>query len=151
MIAFALTAALAVGAAPLPQAEDQWIYRDGLSSGPVASFLGWNYRSVLIRAACEQNVLLIEYFPGSGVAETDPPMTLYLDEAPFELRTSTTRDGDGLALQGRVPVTPQLLSVMASARHIMLGVTEPSADLDEPWHLGTAQPLQRIARHCIGF
>ena len=82
----ALTCALALFLATPAMAQEvidhpQWIYRDIDGAEQAAAvFLSWDYRSVIVRATCEEDGRLrIEYFSGVSSVAAEP-MTLIVDE-----------------------------------------------------------------------
>jgi hypothetical protein len=111
---------------------------------PTAIFLSWDYSSVVFRATCDtaRKELVLVYF---GDEET----TLSAGE-PMAIRGSRTvelqtRLIDG-RLEGRVKVTPDTLRAWSGSAQ--LEIDAPNA-MGEPWYVGQAGPLRRLARLCL--
>ena len=126
--------------------EPQWIYRDPEgSAGPVASFLSWNYRAVVLSASCQAGgTLMIEYFPDVSSVSADPPLLLIVDDLEAPMATTLENSG-ALTMVGRIPVDDEVRSVVAAGEYFQLDAPNEQG---EPWHLGASEPLQRVVASC---
>ena len=147
----ALTCALALFLATPAMAQEvidhpQWIYRDIDGAEQAAAvFLSWDYRSVIVRATCEEGGRLrIEYFSGVSSVAAEP-MTLIVDERATPMDTTLDTAGERPALVGRAPATAELAFALRHAVDVQLDAPN---EMNEPWYLGRAEPLARIVSQC---
>ncbi|RZJ04381.1 MAG: hypothetical protein EON89_07995 [Brevundimonas sp.] len=127
--------------------DPQWIYRDiDGTERAAAIFLSWDYRSVIVRAICEEEEgrLRLEYFPGAFPADAEP-LVLIVDDVAMPMETTQETSGDPLALVGRLPATPALAEALQHAVDVRLDAPN---EMGEPWYLERAEPLSRIATWC---
>src|SRR5690606_7309568 len=100
MLITAMTAALTLTAAPVDERSAQWVTHDVSGEGPVASFLNWNFTSVITRAHCAGGQITFQYFydfPGSPapgqrvlavtIDNTDYALTPSVDEMDRQVYT----------------------------------------------------------------
>lgn len=134
-------AAKAAPASPSAR-EQQWIYRSTLADGsplPTAVFLSWNYDAVIFSATCDRakRELVLRYLVPTGLTKGDTSLEI----GSVELRTM--RDGE--FLEGRSAVTPPLQAILDSPADIVIDAPN---DMGEPFYVGHAEPLRRIALDC---
>jgi hypothetical protein len=129
---------LALGAAMQAVTDAQWATGRIQDRDPVASFLSWDYSSVILRAGCRGQEVVITYY-GDQVVPHDPPETvLIVDDAVFKMRRTGPAeyvlDADGVAglQQGR-----------------WVEFDAPN-EMGEPWYLGEAHALKNLAAVCSG-
>jgi hypothetical protein len=126
--------------------EDQWIFRQELGDGslqPSAVFLASDYSAVLFRATCDpaRHELVLDYF-GDGEVRLSARNTMTLRRASsIPLRTRLINGH----LEGRVKATRELLRVLSEPGELQIDA--PNAE-EEPWYVGVAEPLLRVARDC---
>lgn len=129
--------------APIADAkDDQWLYRDLSGEGPVASFLSWNYSTVITRAHCANGQVALEYFHDASESPTlaERPPTLLIDEVAFKLTPSTDRRSRQvytLSADGK--------AALRRARNVDLDAPN---EMDEPWYMGRAGALVQLAERC---
>jgi hypothetical protein len=124
--------------------DDQWIFRQTLGSGsdkPTAIFLSWEYSAVLFRATCDRSThdIVLEYFGDGAIplAASDK-LGIYGTEAAM-LDTQLING----VLEGRVSAD-LFLAISGVAE---LEIDAPN-EMGEPWYVGRAEPLRRLARLC---
>src|SRR5690606_7957746 len=135
MLLAAMTAALTLTAAPVDERSAQWVTHDVSGEGPVASFLNWNFTSVITRAHCAGGQITFQYFydvpapPGPGdrglamtTDSTDYALTPSVDEMDRQVYT--------LSLGGK--------AALRQARNVDLDAPN---EADEPWYLGQSAAL----------
>lgn len=126
--------------------QPQWIYRDPESDeGSVAVFLDWRYASVLFRVGCDAGQLIVRHYPKNG-ASAEPPMILFIDEASHPLATDVVIEDSDLVQIGRIAATSELSAALAAADQIAVEAAEN--EMGEPWYLGRAEALRRVAADC---
>ena len=110
---------------------------------PSAVFLSYDYSAVLFRVTCDADhrELVVEYY-GDG----EVPLSA---EQPITLRKASsvrlkTRMAAG-HLEGRTKIAGELRRMMSEPGD--LEIDAPNA-MDEPWRVGRAEPLFRVARAC---
>lgn len=134
--------------------EGQWVYRDVRGDGNIghfAMFLSWDYSTVLFRASCDQGQLVLDYYGGNGADEPDlRPITLTRAEARDERSAkSVSVKGKPGAYTARYTVDGTLLNVLKPTNsEIMIDAPMAKDDLAEPWYVGDAEPLYRVAQAC---
>ncbi len=144
----------------------QWIYRDKLGSGsekPSAAFLSWNYASVILLATCKADNngntgkagnggITLHYFP-------DPP-TVKLDKdgyyLPAKFADFSFSRGDTTVMfpatvkqqsvRGDINVTARLLALLKPGKDDL--EIYANNEMGEPWYVGQAEPLYRLALVC---
>ncbi|WP_292224408.1 hypothetical protein [Brevundimonas sp.] len=132
MTLIALLAAAQVGNEP------QWITGRIQDRDPVASFLTWDFSSVILRATCRNREVIIDYYGDDVVPRDAPKTTLFVDGAAFEMR--------------RTDVAQYLMDatgIAALQRGMAVEFDAPN-EMDEPWYLGEARPLKTLAAICSG-
>ena len=118
--------------------EAQWVTGRIQDRDPVASFLTWDFSSVILRATCKNGEVIVDYY-GDNVVPRDAAKTaLFVDGSAFEMRRTGVAeyaiDAAGIAaLQGGQQVE-----------------FDASNEMDEPWHLGQARALKTLAATCSG-
>ena len=148
-LAASILAVLAVGIASPAAAhrDDQWVFRrewgDG-SSRTSAVFLSWDYSVVLFRATCDhaRHELVLDYY-GDGELPLSADMGLAVSgssRAQFRTRLIDGR------LEGRMNVNRATLRAFSGSRD--LEIDAPN-EMGEPWYVGKAAPLRRLARLCL--
>ena len=142
-----VAAALALAAAGPNDRSEQWIYRDvGGSVGPVATFLSWDYSTVILRAFCDAGRVAIDYAPPEALRMTGslPSLVLLTDEAEFRLEVEWLPDG---RLRGSIDPSPRLVSELTRGSELML---DAPSETEEPWYLGNPEALARVSADCAG-
>ncbi|MGX1746987.1 MULTISPECIES: hypothetical protein [unclassified Brevundimonas] len=142
MLLAAMTAALILTTAPVDERSAQWVTHDVSGEGPVASFLNWNYTSVITRAHCAGGQITFQYFydfpgsPGPGervlavtIDNTDYALTPSVDEMDRQVYT----------------LSPEGKAALRQARNVDLDAPN---EADEPWYLGRSAALVNLARRC---
>jgi hypothetical protein len=148
-IAIALAFGVPFGASA---AEAQWIYVASGPRGPTAIFLDFTLSAVILRFDCDlrrRELVLI----APDTASLKGPHELGLDTgdgaAVIAMKSSRLGDGEQStardALVGRVRVSRMLAERVLRSRYF--DVIAPN-DMDEPWHVGRAEPLRRIVQFC---
>ncbi|MEE9434613.1 MAG: hypothetical protein V3V15_10285 [Sphingorhabdus sp.] len=166
-----LALAILVTAAPMlaegkSDRDLQWIYRDKLGSGsesPSAAFLSWNYASVILLATCKADEhggdgkagnggITLHYFP-------DPP-TVKIDKDGYYLPAkfpdfSFSRGGTTVrfpatvkkqSVRGDLNVTARLLALLKPGKDDL--EIYAAMEMGDPWYVGQAEPLYRLALTC---
>lgn len=140
---------LALLAAPAQAADSQWMLtqqRVGQTLRPVAVFLDWNHGSVLFRISCEADsaVLVVRHYVDGREVKLrgHEQMALVRGAATLPLQTVPASRG----LEGRIALTPSVLATLSAPGEMQIDA--PNALL-EPWHVGRAEPLVRIAELCL--
>lgn len=143
---------------PLEARAMQWLYREHSGAGqraPTAIFLSYEYSSVIFRATCGETpgTLELRYFPGLGIGSRDaigtlridrlPPIILARGERAITLRTNAEED----FIVGQVVIDPPLLDLLRPTGNHELMI-ETINEMDEPFYVGDAEPLYRLARIC---
>jgi hypothetical protein len=144
----------------------QWIYRDRHGDGsasPSAIFLSWNYSSVILRAECTgdeygnsgkggSGSITLRYYPSPPVISYDEN-GMYKDQPfdPFsfsrgELNTEFAAKIEPQAVTGTIDVTPKLLKILKPGNQPL--EIEAANEMEEPWYVGQAEPLYRLALVC---
>jgi hypothetical protein len=144
----------------------QWIYRDKHGDGtasPSAIFLSWNYSSVILRAECTgdeygnagkagSGSITLRYYPSPPVISYDEN-GMYKDQPfdPFsfsrgELNTEFAATVGPQAVVGHIDVTPKLLKILKPGEQPL--EIEATNEMEEPWYVGQAEPLYRLALAC---
>ena len=164
-LAILITAAPMLAEAQVDHSR-QWIYRDKLGSGkesPQAAFLSWNYASVILLFGCSEDEygnsgkagnggITLHYFP-------DPP-TVKLDKDGYYLPAkfpdfSFSRGGTTVMFPATVKKQSVRGDINVSAR--LLALLKPGKDdleiyadneMGEPWYVGQAEALYRLALVC---
>ncbi len=152
----------------------QWIFRDrhGDGSGsPTAVFLSWNYAEVILKAECKADEfgnpgkagnggISLYYYPGSIMLNNDTNGTengsgkAADGERPFEpfafSRSNRSISFPATVIRqvvvGHIAVTPKLLSILKPGTDDL--EIEAANEMDEPWYVGQAEPLYRLAQTC---
>jgi len=141
MLITAMTAAIAL-TAPADGKSDQWLARDVSGEGPVASFLNWNYASVITRAHCTNGRVALQYF--YTFPETPLPaeasLALMIDDSPYPLAHSVD-DFDRQVYT----LSPEGKAALRQARNVDLDAPNEAG---EPWYLGEAAALVDLAKRC---
>ncbi len=122
--------------------DDQWISREVSGEGTVASFLSWNYTSVIARAHCDDGRMTFQYFydaPDSPTLTERPP-TLLVDDVPYQLAPSIDRMSRQV-----YTLSPAGTVALTNAGNVDL---EAPNEMDEPWYMGPAAALVRLAGNC---
>ncbi len=156
----------AIAATETGNRDQQWIFRqrhgDGTAS-PTAIFLSWNYANVLMKAECRTDKfgnpgragnggMSFHYYPGSQILAQDEAGRII--DQPFE-PFIYTRGKDSVSFPAKVgasavtanfDITPKVLSILKPAQND-LEITATN-EMDEPWHVGQAEPLYRLAQAC---
>lgn len=135
-----LTSAIA-HAVPTDGREQQWktITPVGQHS-PTAIFLSWDGTEVVFTARCDSSSkeIVIRYNLQAN-APFDPARPLAIGDVDFR----TTKTGE--VLEGRSRLTSPLKRVLNSRSEIQI---QAPNDMDEPWYVGIAEPLRRVALAC---
>jgi hypothetical protein len=146
--------------------EQQWIYREKHGDGtlsPTAIFLSWNYASVIIRAECQvdhygnpgkagNGGITMHYYPGAPIVTLDEYGGY--KEGPFQpfvfsrggKSVETPAAVTSSAVTGNIAVTPELLNILKPGKEDL--EIEATNEMDEPWYVGQAEPLYRLAQAC---
>ena len=135
-----LTSAIA-HTAPTDAREQQWktITPVGQHS-PTAVFLSWDGSEVVFTVRCDSSTkeIVIRYTLQAS-APFDPAYPIAIGDVAFR----TTKTGE--VLEGRSQLTSHLKSALNS--HSEIQIQAPN-DMDEPWYVGIAGPLRRVALAC---
>ncbi|WP_313575806.1 hypothetical protein [Brevundimonas sp.] len=142
MLIAAMTAALTLTAASADERSAQWVTHDVSGEGPVASFLNWNFTSVITRAHCADGRVAFQYFydfPGSpGPGERVLAVTI--DNTDYAL-TPSVDDMDRQVYT----LSPEGQAALKQARNVDFHAPN---EADEPWYLGRSAALTALARRC---
>ena len=139
MLIAAMTAALTLTA---DERSAQWVTHDISGEGTVASFLNWNFTSVITRAHCAGDQVTFQYFydfPGSP-APAARALALTVDGADYRLTPSV----DDMNRQVYT-LSPEGKAALKQARNVDLDAPN---EADEPWYLGQSAALVNLARRC---
>ena len=127
--------------------ERQWVYRPVLGDGrhqPTAAFLSWDYSEVIFTASCDRRTgyIVLHYYlrpewDATGVRRIE----LTSGERSVELPVAR----GGHMLEGRTRLTPPLRALLAANEDIEIDAPN---DMGEPWYVGRAAPLRRVALGC---
>lgn len=146
VVALALAAALAAATPASAARDDQWVYRDALGDGskkPVAVFLSWDYDRVLFEVTCEgRGGLSLRYF-GDGAIPLPATKTLVLMRGDLAVTIPARRTGG--ALEGWMPDVALVTTVLSRPGEVTI---EAPNEMGEPWYVGEAAPLRRVAEAC---
>ncbi|GAW40265.1 hypothetical protein SH203_00662 [Brevundimonas sp. SH203] len=133
-----MMALLALLATTPAASEPQWVTARIQDRDAVASFLSWDYSSVILRATCRNQDVVIDYYGDDVVPRDAPKATLYVDGAAFDMR--------------RVGVAQYVLGasgITALRRGQSVEFDAPN-EMGEPWRLGEAAALKTLAATCSG-
>ncbi|MGV3579668.1 hypothetical protein [Brevundimonas sp.] len=132
----ALFATLALLVGSQSSEEPQWISGRIQDRDPVAAFLSWDFSSVILRATCHGEAIVITYY-GDGVTPHDAPQTiLIVDEASFDTR----RVGPAA-----YEIDPAGVAALRSGEWVEFDAPN---EMGEAWYLGRADALKRLAATC---
>lgn len=127
--------------------EQQWLFRELLGSGepqPTATFLAWDYSAVIFTATCDRGsgeFLLRYHFEQELGPAVFEPLEIRSTAGPLPLRTTR----DGRVLEGRARMSEALARIFRAPGE--LEIVAPN-EMGEPWHVGRAEPLRRLALSC---
>lgn len=160
-----VTAALAVvgTSAWANDRESQWIYRDRHGDGtdsPTAVFLSWNYAVVVLKAECRADqfgnsgkagngAISLYYYPGSTILPDNGKAERPFEPFVFSRGDKSVSFPATATLQvvsGNISVTAELLAVLKPGKDDL--EIEATNEMDEPWYVGQAEPLYRLAQAC---
>ncbi|GAA0211934.1 hypothetical protein QOZ96_002396 [Brevundimonas nasdae] len=133
-----MIALLALVAAMQAGNEPQWVTGRIQDRDPVASFLSWDFSSVILRATCRNHEVAIDYYGDDVVPRDAPKTTLFVDGDAFEMRRT-----------GVAEYVIDEAGVAALQRGQWVEFDAPN-EMDEPWHLGEAHALKTLAATCLG-
>lgn len=165
-IVIALISVSAVAETETGNRDQQWIFRERHGDGtaaPTAIFLSWNYTNVLMKAECgvdefgnpgraNNGGMSFHYYPASEYLNRSEDGR-YID-IPFEPFVFT-RGQESFSIPAKVghyavtahfAVTPKLLSILKPADNDLEIIA--TNEMDEPWYVGQAEPLYRLAQAC---
>ena len=158
LILASILGALAAGAASAQTIdtgearEQQWIYREFDGSGsrnPSASFLSWNYASVVLHTSCPtRGTLELAYFPDTP---QDGQTPVAVKQMGFERNgkrlTAPAVKADGLMqYSSSFPIDEKLLAILKPDGSEM--TVDALNETEEPWYVGDAKPLFQAAEAC---
>lgn len=127
--------------------ESQWLYREygtGDERQSIAIFVSWDYSAVIFAARCDSRNrgLVLDYYLRPDWEDADAlPITLGSGKQFVSLVTRR----EGYILRARTRVTPQLRLLLTNDEDIEILA---SNDMDEPWYVGRAEALRRVASGC---
>ena len=151
---------------PVGDRDLQWIFRDKQGDGtasPAAIFLSWNYSGVIMKAECSADEfgnsgkagnggMTLFYYPDPVVVRPDEygqyadapfsPYVLTRGKQSLQFPAKVSRSG----ISGSIAITPQLLAILKPATNEL--EIEATNEMDEPWYVGQAEPLYRLALTC---
>ena len=142
MLIAAVTAALTLTATPVDEKSAQWVAHDVSGEGPVASFLSWNFTSVITRAHCADGRVAFQYFydfPGSAIP-SERVLAVTIDNTDYSL----THSVDEMDRQVYT-LSPEGQAALKQARNVDFHAPN---EADEPWYLGQSPALVTLARRC---
>ncbi len=140
-----VAAMMPVAAVQADAREQQWIYRELVEDGrdrPTAIFLSWDYSAVVFTATCDSDnrELVLRYYPAPDIPEAAlASFALRLGETPMV----TKREPQ--FVEGRAPLSNRLAKAMREPGELTIDAPN---DMGEPWHVGEAKPLRRLALAC---
>ena len=156
-----LICGVAQAAEPPMNRDAQWIYRERNGDGrgePSATFLSWNYTSVLFSAGCDRathtvNLVFWEE-PGVDVRKSwdQRPLTVVLGRRRVAFKTTIVDVGEPgapfAALAGTVKVTPEVLAAFTRSPGEDVSIEAPEEEYGE-WFVGKAEALRRLVKACV--
>jgi hypothetical protein len=127
--------------------NQQWVYRDTLGSGtvrPTAIFLSRDYSAVVFAITCDRSSgeLVVRYIlqPEAVIPES---FSLRVMSATTSVPLQTVLVGG--MLESRSTVSREFREVLRSEG--ALEIDAPN-ELGEPWGIGRAEPLRKLALGC---
>lgn len=132
---------------PLAARESQWLYREhstGDERQSIAIFLSWDYSGVIFTVSCDRRnreFVLDYHLRPEWEDAASSPIALGSGEQFVSLITKR----EGYMLRARTRITPQLRALLTNDDDIEILA---SNDMEEPWHVGRAEPLRRVALDC---
>lgn len=133
-----MIALLALMAAVQAGNEPQWVTGRIQDRDPVASFLTWDFSSVILRATCRNREVIVDYYGDDVVPRDASKTSLFIDGAAFEMRRT-----------GVAEYAIDAAGIAALQRGQWVEFDAPN-EMDEPWHLGEARALKTLAATCSG-